>query len=41
MSRYDIEGLDNVEDQMMRMTVWPSTESHDSTKVRLISLIDW
>ena len=26
----------NVKDQMMWMIVWPSTESHDSTKVRLI-----
>ena len=36
MSWSGTEGLDNVHDQMSRMIVWPSTESHDSTKVRLI-----
>ena len=33
------ERLENVHDEMKRMKIWPSIESHDNTKVKLIILI--
>ena len=41
MSWSDTDRLNNVNDRITRMMVWPSTKSHDSTKVRLIGLIEW
>ena len=34
-----IEGLENVNDHIIRMTLWPSARGHDITKVRFDGLI--